>query len=304
MDAHPAAEFFPLMAGAEFEKFKADIAQNGLNEPIWLCDGKILDGRNRYRACTQLGIAPVFRDYTGSSPVAFAWSQNGERRQLTHGQKAAIAVDMLPALTEEAKQRQLAGLKKGQLPVIPSVGERGTPATDEAGAIVGISGSSVQQAKALKERDPAAFEKLKAGLLRVGPAYDALQVKVQKGIAKPARGRPVAERVEEVRQLAKEGNRRDQIAEALDLSPERVSYIARRGGITLADAAIGHHARINIRRVIEESVSTLEGVALGLKTINGARVECEVEEASEWVKSIDASMRIISKLKKALRSVT
>lgn len=304
MEAHPAAEFFPLMGDAEFEKFKLDIAEQGLNEPIWLHDGKILDGRNRYRACIALGITPLFRDYVGTSPVAFAWSQNGERRQLTHGQKAAIAVEMLPALMEEAKQRQLTGLKKGQAPVIPSVGERGMPATDEAGAIVGVSGSSVQQAKALKERDLPAFEKLKAGLLRVGPAYDELQAKVSSGDAKPPHGRPAAVRVEAIRNLVKEGHRRAQIAEVLGLSEERVSFLARREGITLPDAAIGHHAKISITRVIEESVSTLEGVALGLKTINGARLECAPHVAVEWVKSIDASMRTIGKLKKALRSIT
>lgn len=50
-DWHPAAEVFPLMNPHDLETLTADIADNGLREPIVLLDGKVLDGRNRLRAC-------------------------------------------------------------------------------------------------------------------------------------------------------------------------------------------------------------------------------------------------------------
>jgi len=54
---HPLAEVFPLLEGHEFQALIDDIAAHGVREAVWLYDGQILDGRNRYRACEQLGMA-------------------------------------------------------------------------------------------------------------------------------------------------------------------------------------------------------------------------------------------------------
>ena len=76
--------------------------------PIITLDGKILDGRNRFKACQEVGVDPIVEDYQGSDPLGFVISSNKERRHLTPSQKAAIAVDYLPLLEIEAKKRQSA----------------------------------------------------------------------------------------------------------------------------------------------------------------------------------------------------
>ncbi|MCD6295935.1 MAG: ParB N-terminal domain-containing protein, partial [Deltaproteobacteria bacterium] len=54
MEFHEIANMFPLMEGTEFDALVTDIKENGLLEPIWLYENKILDGRNRYRACQEV----------------------------------------------------------------------------------------------------------------------------------------------------------------------------------------------------------------------------------------------------------
>src|SRR5215211_6851887 len=106
-DIHELANLFPLLEGPDFEALKADIATYGLREPIWTYQGKVIDGRNRLRACRELGIDPPTREWDGKgSLVAFALSLNLHRRHLTSSQRAAVAVEVLPFLEAEAKERQ------------------------------------------------------------------------------------------------------------------------------------------------------------------------------------------------------
>lgn len=89
LQTHPAADAFPMMDAGRFSEVKADIAEKGQLEPITLCEGMILDGRNRYKACLELGIEPKFREWPGN-PWHFAWSMNGQRRDLAELQRGAI----------------------------------------------------------------------------------------------------------------------------------------------------------------------------------------------------------------------
>lgn len=86
---HPAADAWPMMDDDRYGELRSDIEINGQREPITLCDGMILDGRNRYRACVELSIEPITRDYKGD-PWAFAWSLNGARRDLEATVRALI----------------------------------------------------------------------------------------------------------------------------------------------------------------------------------------------------------------------
>jgi hypothetical protein len=111
---HPLADLFPLMEGAEFDKFVADIKANGLHdESITLFEGMVLDGRNRYRALLKIspfdanlpqGAGPEFDVFDGDEAAAraFVISRNIHRRHLTAKQRRDLLVKLVAAQPEKS----------------------------------------------------------------------------------------------------------------------------------------------------------------------------------------------------------
>lgn len=179
---HEVAQIFPLMQGDEFEQLKDDIANNGLLEAIWVHpDDSIIDGRNRHRACIETETEPRFRTWGGDgSLVSFIVSMNLHRRHLTSSQLAAVAVEMLPLLEAEAKERQ--GARTDIVEKIPP-SEMGK-AREKAAAIVGTNPRYVSDAKKLAEEAPALFEQVREGKKTIPQAKREL-VKRQRAEAPP-----------------------------------------------------------------------------------------------------------------------
>jgi hypothetical protein len=94
MKYHPYSEIWPLLQGEDFNKFKADIAAHGLRDPILTYQDMILDGRNRERACLEMGVTPRYEKAPVESELAaleFVVSKNEHRRHLTTIERAFVA---------------------------------------------------------------------------------------------------------------------------------------------------------------------------------------------------------------------
>jgi hypothetical protein len=112
LEFHPLANEFPLMEGVEFDALVDDIRARGLLELITVFEGKILEGRNRYRAGLQAGFKFVFTDHfmqlpKGLDPLHFVISKNIRRRHLTSEQRREIIAKLLKQ-SPEASDRQIA----------------------------------------------------------------------------------------------------------------------------------------------------------------------------------------------------
>lgn len=106
LEFHEVANLFPMMKKKELRELADNIVQEGLQDRITLFEGKILDGRNRYRACEIAGIAPEFVEFKGKNPWEWIWSENAERRSITKEQKALIWLKKNERSGEwEAKQK-------------------------------------------------------------------------------------------------------------------------------------------------------------------------------------------------------
>jgi hypothetical protein len=82
---HPLAEVLPLLTGREFDDLVEDIGKNGLRDPINLFEGRIIDGRNRERACLKAGVEPRYRS------IGFANHDGGIRDLEEHPAAASDA---------------------------------------------------------------------------------------------------------------------------------------------------------------------------------------------------------------------
>ena len=91
---HPLSNIFPLIEGKEYQDLVADVRKNGVLYPIWLYEGKILDGRNRYRAAVDVGVECPVYEYDGLDPAGAVVSLNCQRRHLSPAQRAMAAAKL------------------------------------------------------------------------------------------------------------------------------------------------------------------------------------------------------------------
>jgi hypothetical protein len=147
---HPVADIFPLLDGDDFAALVEDIRQHGVREPITTFEGKILDGRIRYRACLAAGVDLISEPLpSGVDPLGFVISKNLHRRHLNESQRAMAAA-------------KLANMRQGERTDLkPSANlQKVKVAQADAAALLNVSVRTV--ASAAKVRNLATPELIKA----------------------------------------------------------------------------------------------------------------------------------------------
>jgi len=148
-----------MLQGAEYEALRDDIRDNGQRIPIVIDDeGRVLDGRNRYRACEELDLEPEMEALDASiDPVRYVVSVNVLRRHLDESQRAMVAA-------------RLATLAQGARTDIASIEAMSQP---KAAALLNVGRASVQRAEKVQTRGvPEVAAMVDAGEMPVSAAAE------------------------------------------------------------------------------------------------------------------------------------
>lgn len=159
-ELHDLCKLFPPMPEDQFTALMQDISANGLRQPIVIHEGKILDGRHRYKACINLGLQPVSVIYDGDDPLGFVVSHNLSRRHLDESQRAMIGARIANLKVGDNQYKE-----GGKIFLPTSVSNL------EAAKRMGVSDMAVKQAKkVLKQGAPELADAVDSGQIAVSVA--------------------------------------------------------------------------------------------------------------------------------------
>ena len=191
LEPHPLADLLPRMSEPEFADLRESIELDGLQNSIVLYRGRILDGRNRYRACRELGVPVTFSQFVGTEQQALTYvlSSNQHRRHLTASQRAVVANEAQPMVAVEVNAKRIEKIRQARLQQLarefPSI-LTGSPdsalSPTESRAIaadmMGVSSGYVSHARRIKEADPELYRGVRAGRVTIPEALRKLDVVV------------------------------------------------------------------------------------------------------------------------------
>jgi hypothetical protein len=108
---------------------------------------------------------------------------------------------------------------------------------------------------------------------------------------------PLTERLDQIRRLANTGHRSNQIAQMLGITGDHVRRLAKTHDIRLPEGRTGNRP-VDPNRVLAESTSTLEGVAMAIGLIDTD--ELDPGRVPEWAASLKDSIRTLQHLHKEM----
>jgi ParB-like chromosome segregation protein Spo0J len=170
MKYHPLADIFPLIEGSDYDALVADIKANGLLEPIWIYEDKILDGRNRWKACKDAKIEPKTREYKGKDALGFIVSLNLKRRHLNESQRGMVGARLANLENGgDRRSEQCANLRSEKI------------SQPKAAELLNVSRRSVQSAKQVIERGtPELVKAVDSGRMPVSKAAEIAKAPPEK----------------------------------------------------------------------------------------------------------------------------
>lgn len=225
--------------------------------------------------------------------------------------RLAAINEYLERTSTEGRARVAAAMRRlevriGQLLGPPSPGRPST----ETSVMTDVSRHQRQEFREMAEH-PEVVEAVIADSTDEQPAS---RRRVTQRIAEATKAHPIATpsfksreavdaRVSKAREMAAEGYTSRQIAKEIGISAESIAEFRKRHGIEVpADAVIGKTRAHDSNRILSETVTSLEGLVLGLDLVELA--DLDREQVDGWATSLSNSLRSLNRLAKQLKEMT
>ena len=188
---HEACLCLPDQSKEEYEELCESIKQGFReHEPILLFEGKILDGRHRYKAAIANNITPIFKQYEGDDPFDYVKKTDFARRHyVSQEQKALIFTDLVNGSEkwQQLKQRIEAERRAKQAEnqsgnsanvnktyPAQSVQDSGDKERQERAKVIGVNRGAIQRAD-LINKNPELAAQVKSGAMPASKAVQEIQ---------------------------------------------------------------------------------------------------------------------------------
>ena len=166
---HPLSAAWPAMSDSDFQALQDSIMNIGVQMPIVIFEGQVIDGWNRYRAATALGMdCPATPFDESIDPVEFVKAMNDARRHIT-GSQRAIAIVAIHGWRPVGRPQN-------------NVEATSTLTQEAMAAAAGVSKKTIQQAQVAQKAGLA--DKVKSGEMTVEQASNVAKGKPAKAAKK------------------------------------------------------------------------------------------------------------------------
>jgi site-specific DNA-cytosine methylase len=259
--------FFPEISGEDFDNLKNSIA-DGFNEKlgtITVYQNSILDGWNRYRACKERNVKPVYSSFEGTEQQAFEFSikANQDRRHLSKSQLAVIAIEAEPIwvliqeqVESDRRLKQAATLEK----TLAEKKERERVEALRKIEFIRAENERIEKQKILKERlavekDLTEKAKIEAERLWIEEVYERKKLKE-------------AERKKSLAELIPPNSNVDSKLKSANENTTKLGNIFGVNGKYISDA----------KKLKETNLAEFEAIKRGEKTITQVKKEIKLQK--------------------------
>lgn len=241
---HPLAGIFPLIDGKPYQDLMADVLKHGVREPVWLYEGQILDGRNRYRAAVAMGVDCPVQEYTGQDATAFVVSLNLHRRHMSESQRSVVAA-------------KLATLEKG----VNQHTQICAPSQATAAEMLNVSPRSVTTANQVVEHgSDELIHAVESGSVSVSAAANVATLPKAEQSEIVARGtREILEAAKQIRAAKSEERRGERLEKIVAISKGNapLGQVAERYPVLYVDPPWRYEHAESVSREIENQYPTM-----------------------------------------------